>query len=124
MRTAVALSALLLALGGAAAGCGGSDDGGDDAAPPAVTETSEPDGSDTSADGAAVFESAGCGGCHTLAAAGSSGSVGPSLDGAVLEVDTVANQVRDGGGAMPGFSDSLSEEEIQAVAEFVTDASQ
>ncbi len=30
--------------------------------------------------GAAVFASAGCGGCHTLADAGSSGAVGPNLD--------------------------------------------
>ncbi len=123
MRTAVALSALLFALGGVAAGCGGSDDGGDDAAPPAVTETSGPDDSGTSADGAAVYEDAGCGGCHALAAAGSTGSVGPGLDGAGLDADAVAEQVRDGGGAMPGFSDSLSEDEILAVAEFVAASS-
>ena len=34
----------------------------------------------TPAAGEAVFASAGCGGCHTLEAAGSSGNVGPNLD--------------------------------------------
>ena len=31
-----------------------------------------------SADGAALFDEQGCAGCHTLAAAGSSGTVGPT----------------------------------------------
>ena len=117
MRTAVALTALLLALGGVAAGCGG-DDGGDEAAPPA-TETTETEGT-SSADGAAVFASAGCGGCHTLAAAGSGGSVGPNLDDAAPSVDTVVDRVTNGRGAMPSFSGSLSEDEILAVAEYVS----
>ena len=33
-------------------------------------------------DGKAIFASAGCGGCHTLKAAGASGNVGPNLDDA------------------------------------------
>lgn len=121
VRTAVALTSLVLAVGGVAAGCGGSD--GDEAAPPPATETTPDDSGGGSVDGAAVYADAGCGGCHTLAAADSSGTVGPSLDGAGLDADTVAEQVRNGGGAMPGFSDSLSDEEIQAVAEFVATAS-
>ena len=36
-----------------------------------------------SADGAQVFEEQACGGCHTLAAAGSTGTTGPDLDGAL-----------------------------------------
>ena len=32
------------------------------------------------ADGRQVFESSGCGSCHSLAAAGTSGGVGPDLD--------------------------------------------
>jgi cytochrome c551 len=43
-----------------------------------------------------------CGGCHTLKDAGTSGKVGPDLDGlAPLTADTVANQIEHGGGAMP-----------------------
>jgi len=34
-------------------------------------------------DGAAIFKSSGCGGCHTLKAAGSSGQIGPNLDTAL-----------------------------------------
>jgi cytochrome c oxidase subunit 2 len=34
-------------------------------------------------EGAQLFESQGCSGCHTLAAAGSSGTTGPDLDGAL-----------------------------------------
>jgi cytochrome c oxidase subunit 2 len=37
--------------------------------------------------GLAVFESAGCGGCHTLAAAGSSGETGPDLDKLLEQAD-------------------------------------
>jgi cytochrome c oxidase subunit 2 len=37
------------------------------------------------ADGKQVFASNGCGGCHTLAAAGASGKVGPSLDSVVAD---------------------------------------
>ncbi len=71
-------------------------------------------------DGAAVFASAGCGGCHTLAAAGSGGSVGPNLDDARPDVETVVDTVTNGRGAMPSFSDQLSDDEIQAVAEYVS----
>jgi len=37
-------------------------------------------GSSSTGDGKAVFTQNGCGGCHQLAAAGSNGTVGPSLD--------------------------------------------
>jgi sulfite dehydrogenase len=43
-----------------------------------------------------------CGGCHTLKDAGTSGNVGPDLDGlAPLSVERVAHQIENGGGAMP-----------------------
>lgn len=125
MRAALLLLGLVLALGLAA--CGG-DDGGEASPPPPPPPAETTDTTDTTetgagVDGLAVYESAGCGGCHTLAAAGSSGSIGPSLDGASLDVEQVADQVRNGGGAMPAFADTLSEDEIQAVAEFVAEAS-
>jgi mono/diheme cytochrome c family protein len=46
-----------------------------------TTTTEQPPGS--AAAGRAVFTSAGCGGCHTFAPAGASGSVGPDLDEAL-----------------------------------------
>lgn len=49
--------------------------------------------------GAQVFRQAGCGTCHTLAAARARGQIGPSLDQLQPNVDTVARQVRTGGRA-------------------------
>jgi mono/diheme cytochrome c family protein len=40
------------------------------------------DGAAATADGKAVFAKSGCGGCHTLKAAGATGAVGPNLDDA------------------------------------------
>jgi heme/copper-type cytochrome/quinol oxidase subunit 1/cytochrome c551/c552 len=70
-------------------------------------------------DGAAVFASAGCGGCHTFAPAGSSGNVGPSLDETALDATAIAELVTKGRGGMPAFSGRLSEAEIDAVADYV-----
>jgi sulfite dehydrogenase len=72
-------------------------------------------------DGKAVFAKAGCGGCHTLKAAGSSGNVGPDLDQLKPSEPTVEHQVEVGGGAMPAFKGRLSDAEIKAVAKFVAD---
>ena len=69
--------------------------------------------------GKAVFSSAGCGGCHTLKAAGSSGNVGPNLDQLKPTLERVVHQVENGGGAMPAFKGQLSDKQIQDVAAFV-----
>jgi mono/diheme cytochrome c family protein len=69
-----------------------------------------------------VFASAGCGGCHTLEAAGSSGNVGPNLDELKPSEEQVEEQVRNGGGGMPAFGDKLSDEEIEAVAMYVSES--
>lgn len=90
--------------------------------PPATTEEtttgpSEPAGDATA--GKAVFASAGCGGCHTLEAAGSSGSVGPNLDEAKPDAALVVDRVTNGMGVMPSFKGQLSEKQIQDVAAYV-----
>ena len=103
----------VLALGVAA--CGGDDDDDDEGGAPTAAETQA-----GSADGAEVFASAGCGGCHTLEAAGSTGSAGPNLDELAPDEEEVAEQVENGGGAMPAFGDQLSDAEIDAVAEYVS----
>jgi mono/diheme cytochrome c family protein len=69
--------------------------------------------------GAKVFASAGCGSCHTLAAARSSGQVGPNLDDVQPGYDVVVAKVTDGGGGMPAFGGQLSEQQIRDVAAFV-----
>jgi YVTN family beta-propeller protein len=76
-------------------------------------------GGDAAPTGASVFASAGCGGCHTLKAAGASGSVGPNLDDAGLDAAAVRDVVTSGRGSMPKFGGQLSAPEITAVASYV-----
>ncbi|TYC57325.1 cytochrome c [Marinobacter sp. BW6] len=57
--------------------------------------------------------------CHTLADAGSAGAVGPNLDELKPTREQVVNAVTSGVGIMPAFNESLSEEQIQAVAHYV-----
>jgi mono/diheme cytochrome c family protein len=70
------------------------------------------------ADGKAVFTDT-CGGCHTLSAAGTSGTTGPNLDDVSLDAGAIEGVVRDGKGGMPSFGGNLSDDEIAAVAAFV-----
>jgi YVTN family beta-propeller protein len=69
-------------------------------------------------DGKAIFVS-NCGGCHTLARAKTTGSVGPNLGELKPDVATVKSTVRTGRGSMPAFASTLSGAEIDAVAAFV-----
>lgn len=79
----------------------------------------ESGGGDATA-GKTVFESAGCASCHTLADAGATGTVGPNLDEAMPSVSLAVDRVTNGMGAMPSFSDQLSEQQIQDVAAYVS----
>jgi mono/diheme cytochrome c family protein len=90
--------------------------------PPTTAEEQPPTTADASAAGEQVFASAGCGSCHTLAAAGSSGAIGPNLDDEQPDVDEVAEMVREGGNGMPSFAGQLSAAEIEAVALYVAQA--
>ncbi len=69
--------------------------------------------------GAAVFRSAGCGGCHTLAAAGAGGQIGPNLDKLRPSFAQTRAQVEQGGGSMPSFRTTLTAAQIRDVAAFV-----
>ena len=70
--------------------------------------------------GAVVFASAGCGNCHTLKAAGASGTLGPDLDQLRPAAATVSQIVRTGSVEMPSFSGKLSGAQIAAVATYVS----
>jgi mono/diheme cytochrome c family protein len=78
-------------------------------------------GAGGSTDGKTIFTSAGCVSCHTLAAAGSSGTVGPNLDQAKPSEQLVIDRVTNGKGAMPSFKGQLTAEQIRAVAKFVAE---
>lgn len=63
-----------------------------------------------------------CAICHTLEAAGATGTIGPSLDELKPDKARVLEVVRTGIGVMPRFADTLSPQEIEAVADFVSRA--
>lgn len=63
-----------------------------------------------------------CAICHTLADAGASGKVGPSLDELKPDAQRVTQAVKAGIGAMPPYP-QLSEEQVQAIARYVARAS-
>jgi mono/diheme cytochrome c family protein len=67
-----------------------------------------------------VFATAGCTGCHTLKAAGSTGTVGPNLDEAKPSKALVIDRVTNGQGGMPSFKGQLSDAQIEAVADYVS----
>jgi mono/diheme cytochrome c family protein len=147
-RIALALSLLVVIFGVLAiAACGGEEE----AAPTpetvtgTTTDTTETDTTETETTGTDTTEttttetggagegdpvagkevflgSAGCGTCHTLADAGTSGTVGPNLDDSKPSVDLAVDRVTNGAGAMPPFADSLSEQQIRDVATYVSQA--
>jgi cytochrome c oxidase subunit II len=63
---------------------------------------------------------ANCAPCHTLTKAGTNGMVGPVLDDLSLAPAAVAQQIRNGGGGMPPFGEQLSDEEIEALVQYLT----
>lgn len=72
--------------------------------------------------GKKVFLTAGCTGCHTLADAKSTGTVGPNLDNAKPDYRLVTARVTLGKGAMPSFKGQLTDQQIADVAAYVVKA--
>jgi cbb3-type cytochrome c oxidase subunit III len=70
-------------------------------------------------DGKKIF-AAECASCHTLKAAGASGTIGPNLDQVKPALAIVTRQVTNGGVVMPPFKDVLSTAQIDAVAKYVS----
>ena len=91
-----------------------------------TTETETTDTGETGADGDPVagkdvfLGAGGCGSCHTLADAGTSGTIGPNLDDSQPSFELAVDRVTNGQGAMPSFEGQLSEEQIEDVAAYVS----
>ena len=125
-RTHLVALLLALALGLLAAGC---LDGTETTAtadtvvgtlPASTTSTGDLPALDLTGDaaaGKAIF-TASCGGCHTLADAGTSGAVGPNLDESKPSTELVVTRVTQGKGSMPVLG--LEPQQIADVAAYVT----
>ena len=100
MKIRVSLATILVVL---FAGCGGGD---------------EPE---PAAGGGEKLFSDNCANCHTLAAAGAQGKVGPNLDQLRPGPDLVTTQVTNGGGGMPAFKGKLSDDQIKQIADYVSE---
>ena len=135
-RRTIALAALAVlagALGLAAAGCGGEQTvtptpstvqgtvSSSTTTTTATTATTPQGPKGDPVAGKAVFTgSAGCTGCHTLKDAGSTGTVGPTLDDAKPNDALVVDRVTNGKGVMPPFKGTLSPQQIADVAAYVS----
>jgi mono/diheme cytochrome c family protein len=134
-RIALALVAVVFVFGLAA--CGGEEEASpepEDTTGTITTTDTETTATETETDGEEPAEgdaaagkqiflgAAGCGSCHALADAGTSGTIGPNLDDSQPSSELVVDRVTNGAGAMPSFSDQLSEEEIANVAAYVSTA--
>ena len=64
-----------------------------------------------------------CALCHTLKDAGATGAVGPAFDDLQPGPDQVIAALRSGIGAMPSYRGNLSDEQMRALARYVSKAS-
>jgi mono/diheme cytochrome c family protein len=71
------------------------------------------------ANGPGLFSSSGCGTCHTLAAAGSTGTAGPNLNTSKPTLALIEFRIKNGGLDMPSFGESLSNQQIADLATWV-----
>jgi mono/diheme cytochrome c family protein len=114
--------------GGAAAGGGATTGGGQTTTGATTTGGQTTTGGKTTTGGAAAggaeakaLFTANCAACHTLSAAGSSGTVGPNLDQSTKDLAAIGQQITNGGGGMPPFKGTLTDAQIQALAKWVAD---
>jgi cytochrome c6 len=88
---------------------------------PPPEEPDEPSDEPVAVDGKSIFTD-NCGSCHTLADAGTAGTIGPNLDESRPSKELAVDRVTNGMGAMPSFEDTLNPQQIEAVAEYVSSA--
>jgi mono/diheme cytochrome c family protein len=87
--------------------------------PQDTTSTPAAGGQEAAAQGKQIFTT-NCAGCHTLGDANARGQVGPNLDELKPDEQTVQRKVTAGGGGMPSFRGQLQDDEINAVAQYLS----
>jgi mono/diheme cytochrome c family protein len=134
VKLAAIVAGLLLAAFAFAA-CGGDDEGNEtDTAATETTKATETTGAEGGgADGKQLFVDSGCPSCHTLAAAGATGTVGPNLDEFApdLSVGEIRNSIVNpddkitqgfSAGVMPqNYGEQLSQQQIDTLANYIHD---
>ena len=102
-----------------AAGCGGNKTNNNAPAPANNTGTNAPaPANNTTTAAAEATYKAQCVGCH---AANMSGGVGPNLQkvGGKLTAEQISTQIHNGGGGMPAYNGTLTEDQINALTDWL-----
>jgi cytochrome c551 len=100
-----------------AAGCGGNNKN-NAPAPANNTGANEPAPTNNTTTTAEATYKAQCVGCH---AADMSGGVGPNLQkiGGKLTAEQISTQIHNGGGGMPAYKGTLTEDQITALTDWL-----
>ncbi len=116
---AVALTTFLIL----AAGCGGESENAATTTAPTTAPATTQETSSAEPTGRELFIQ-NCSGCHTLKEAGTTGKVGPNLDQKKPTKARVLFMLNNGGGGglgvMPKFKGTLSDEQLQKLATYVS----
>jgi uncharacterized membrane protein len=83
-------------------------------------ESSAPASAASIAAGKRIFLTLPCSSCHKLRDAHATGVIGPDLDAAKPSRALVINRVTNGQGVMPSFANTLSRQQIELVADYVS----
>lgn len=106
MRRNRILLVAILAMSVLAAGCGGGGGDGGDAAPTGAATDPIPEGDpEAGRDAFILGTDPRCGDCHTIAEAGTTGTIGPNLDELQPTFEQVLAAIDEGPGEMPSFAD-------------------